>query len=422
MDRAIYNLIITILYIPYVCLILFRKVLNKEHKSKFKEKILFNNARRPNGYLFWFHAVSLGEFNSILPFIDFYLKKDEKFKFLITTTTLSSYNEYKKKFRDNNRVFHQFLPYDFGLLINNFLKNWRPDIVLFVDSEIWPNFIFEIKKKKLPFILLNGRITKKTFKKWFFFKNLSYDLFSSFSLCISSNKETAEYLKLLKAKNIKYFGNIKFCQSFENKTKNSTDQFNLLINKKTWCALSTHQDEELFCANVHRLIEKSKKNITTIIIPRHIDRINKIHFNLKKLNLNVQIKNESDSIREDAQIVLVNYYGSTLKYLDHFKQIFVGKSLVSRLKSVGGQNPIDAAKMGCKIYHGPYVYNFQEIYDYLDHNNFSEKIESVENLAEKLIANFEKNSEQNLDKIKKINIYSKQIFDNVIREYDKFIK
>ncbi len=111
-----------------------------------------------------------------------------------------------------------------------------------------------------------------------------------------------------------------------------------------------------------------------------------------------------------------------MKYLDHFKQIFVGKSLVSKLKNVGGQNPIDAAKMGCKIYHGPYVYNFQEIYDYLDHNDFSEKIESVENLAEKLVVNFEKNSEQNLEKIKKINIYSKQIFDNVIREYDKFIK
>ena len=111
-----------------------------------------------------------------------------------------------------------------------------------------------------------------------------------------------------------------------------------------------------------------------------------------------------------------------MKYLDHFKQIFVGKSLVTKLKGVGGQNPIDAAKMGCKIYHGPYVYNFQEIYDYLDRNNFSEKIESVENLAEKLIVNFEKNSEQNLEKIEKINIYSKQIFDNVIREYDKFIK
>ena len=177
MDRAIYNLIITILYIPYICLILFRKILNKEHKSKFKEKILFNNAKRPNGYLFWFHAVSLGEFNSILPFIDFYLKKDEKFKFLITTTTLSSYNEYKKKFRDNNRVFHQFLPYDFRLLINNFLKNWRPDIVLFVDSEIWPNFIFEIKKKSYLLFYLTEELQKKLLKNGFSLK-ISRTIFS----------------------------------------------------------------------------------------------------------------------------------------------------------------------------------------------------------------------------------------------------
>ena len=421
MERAIYNLIITILYIPYICLILFRKILNKEHKSKFKEKILFNNARRPNGYLFWFHAVSLGEFNSILPFIDFYLKKNEKCKFLITTTTLSSYNEYKKKFRDNNRVFHQFLPYDFGLLINNFLKNWRPDIVLFVDSEIWPNFIFEIKKKKLPFILFNGRITKKTFKKWFFFKSFSYNLFNSFSLCISSNKETTEYLKLLKAKNIKYFGNIKFCQSLENETKNSTDQFNLLTNKKTWCALSTHQDEELFCANVHKLIQKSKKNVTTIIIPRHIDRINKIHFNLKKLNLNIQIKNESDSIHEDAQIVLVNYYGSVIKYLNKIKQVFFGKSLLVKLKKVGGQNPIDAAKMGCHIFHGPYVYNFKEIYEYLDNQEISEEINKPEIFAEKLIKNFNSSFKENNKNQEKLNDYSNRIFKNVIEEYNKFI-
>ena len=177
MDRAIYNLIIIALYIPYICLILFRKILNKEHKLKFKEKILFNNTRRPNGYLFWFHAVSLGEFNSILPFIDFYLKKDEKFKFLITTTTLSSYNEYKKKFRDNNRVFHQFLPYDFGLLINNFLKNWRPDIVLFVDSEIWPNFIFEIKKKSYLLFYLTEELQKKLLKNGFSLK-ISRTIFS----------------------------------------------------------------------------------------------------------------------------------------------------------------------------------------------------------------------------------------------------
>ena len=104
----------------------------------------------------------------------------------------------------------------------------------------------------------------------------------------------------------------------------------------------------------------------------------------------------------------------------------MGKSLISSLAQMGGQNPIEAVKMGCKVYHGPYVYNFQEIYDYLDQNNFSEKISedrsrSAENLAEKLIDNFRENSKKNVNEIKKLNVYSKKIFDNVVGEYNKFI-
>ena len=427
MVEASYNFIITTIYLPYICVIFFRRFLKKEHVSKFKEKFLFTNSKRPEGYLFWFHAASLGEFNSILPIIEFFLKKNQKYKFLITTVTLSSYHEFKKKFDSSQRVFHQFLPYDSKLLVNNFLNNWRPDIVSFVDSEIWPNFILEIKKKKLPFVLLNARITKKTFQRWMFFKKFAYSLFNSFSSCIASSKESAKYLKLLKAKNIKYFGNVKFCTSFEEGKNNDSNQFDLIKNKKVWVALSTHDDEEYFCSTVHKLIEEVKKNIVTIIIPRHINRINKIYFKLTKLGLKIQIKNKDDVINENSKVVLVNYYGSAPKYLSHFKQVFIGKSLISSLAQMGGQNPIEAVKMGCKVYHGPYVYNFQEIYDYLDRNNFSEKISEdrsrgAENLAKKLIDNFRKDSKKSVNEIKEFNAYSKKIFNNVIGEYNKFIE
>ena len=353
MVEASYNFIITTIYLPYICVIFFRRFLKKEHVSKFKEKFLFTNFKRPEGYLFWFHAASLGEFNSILPIIEFFLKKNQKYKFLITTVTLSSYHEFEKKFDSSQRVFHQFLPYDSKLLVNNFLNNWRPDIVSFVDSEIWPNFILEIKKKKLPFVLLNARITKKTFQRWMFFKKFAYSLFNSFSSCVASSKESAEYLKLLKAKNIKYFGNVKFCTSFEEEKNNDSNQFDLIKNKKVWVALSTHDDEEYFCSTVHKLIERVKKNIVTIIIPRHINRINKIYSKLTKSGLKIQIKNKDDVINENSKIVLVNYYGSVPKYLGCFKQVFMGKSLISSLAQMGGQNPIEAIKMGCKVYHGP---------------------------------------------------------------------
>ena len=163
MLRVLYNILITIFYLPYFFIIIFRRFLGKEHKLKFREKILPQKINRPEGYLFWFHVASIGELRSILPFIDFFLKKNSKYNFLITTVTLSSFNELKKIYENNNRVFHQFLPYDSKSLIDNFFNNWKPDLVSFVDSEVWPNFFLKIKSKNLPFILLNARITKKKF-------------------------------------------------------------------------------------------------------------------------------------------------------------------------------------------------------------------------------------------------------------------
>jgi len=423
MAKLLYKLMVEAFYIPFVVLIFIRKFFGKEDKFKFKEKIFLNKKiRRPEGFLLWFHAASIGEFNSILPLIDFFLKEDKKYNILITTITLSSYNQLKKKYKNNNRIFHQFLPYDSIFLIGNFLKNWKPDVVSFVDSEIWPNFIFKIKKMKLPFVLLNARITKKTFSRWKILSYFASELFGSFTLSISSSKETAGYLNCLKARNIKYFGNIKFCSSIDKSKKFDNSQFNSIDKKKIWCAVSTHPGEEIFCANVHGIIKKSEDNILTIIIPRHINRIKKISSNLKKMGFKVQIKNENDLIDKQAEIVLINYYGSVLKYLGIGQQVFIGKSLNKKLEKVGGQNPIDAAKMGCHIYHGPYVYNFQEIYDYLDKEKFSEKINTPEVLAEKLTKNFSRNFEENAKDIDNLNVYSGEIFEKVINEYKNFIK
>ncbi len=427
MVRALYNFIIIIAFIPYILIIILRKYKGKEHPTKYKEKIFYNNFERPDGFLLWFHVASLGEFNSILPIIDFYLKKSDKYKFLITTVTLSSYTQFEKKFAHNKRVFHQFLPYDVGFLVKNFLDKWSPDIVSFVDSEIWPNFISQIKNREIPFILLNARITKKTFKRWMYFKRFAYEIFNSFTLCIASSNESEKYLNQLNVKNIKNFGNVKFCTRSEKDKIDDKNQFNSIKNKKVWVALSTHEDEELFCCNVQEKLEKADKDFVSIIIPRHIGRIKKIYTKLSNFNKKIQIKNENDNISEDAKIVLVNYYGLTSKYLNKFKQVFIGKSMIPSLSQVGGQNPIDAIKMGCKVYHGPFVYNFKEIYDYLDINNFSEQIsgnrsECVELLAKKIISDLEISSKSKMSKIEKFNIFSDRIFNNVIQEYDKVIK
>ena len=149
----LYKFLIFIFYLPYIVLIFLRKLIKKEHSHKYKEKIFLNKIIRPKGFLIWFHAASIGELKSILPWVEYYLKQNPNSYFLITTVTLSSYNEFERRFNSNKRVFHQFMPYDFNFLIENFFKNWRPDIASFVDSQICPNFIIKINKEKIPLIL-----------------------------------------------------------------------------------------------------------------------------------------------------------------------------------------------------------------------------------------------------------------------------
>ena len=421
MLKVFYNFLINFFYLPYLIIIFYRKIKNKEHEIKFKEKILPKNVVRPEGFLFWFHAASIGELNTIFPIIDFFLKKNKNFNFLITTVTLSSYNLFVKKYGNNIRVYHQFLPYDSNFLIKNFFKNWKPNIISFVDSEIWPNFFFKIKREGLPLVLLNARLTKKSFKRWSILKSFASEIFSSIKLSICSNKETSNYLNYFSVKNIKYFGNIKYCSALQNIYSINNIKTEEAKNSKIWCAISTHPGEEIFCAEVHKILSKSFKNLKTIIIPRHISRINDISDSLKKIGLKIQIKNENDKIDENKEIILINYYGSVLKYYENFKLIFIGKSLIKKLERDGGQNPIDAAKMGCFIFHGPYVSNFKEIYEHLNSEKISCEIKSRNDLAEKLINNFNDDFSVDNNKVIKLNKYSEEIFDKVIKEYENII-
>ena len=167
--RVLANLSFPILLI----LIFFRKILKKEHKKRYKEKIYpsyFNVIRKKNSKLIWFHAASIGEFQSILPIIK-ELNKNKDVEFLITTVTLSSSNLAEEEVKKFNNIHHRFFPFDVGFIIDKFLSSWKPNIIFLVDSEIWPNLILKANDKKIPIALINARITSKTFKRWMMFPN-----------------------------------------------------------------------------------------------------------------------------------------------------------------------------------------------------------------------------------------------------------
>ena len=246
------------------------------------------------------------------------------------------------------------------------------------------------------------------------FPKTAKNIFCLFDLCLSSSNETKNYLTKLNAKNIFFFGNIKFVNgTVDDATRKPLN----VISKdaKIWMAVSTHKNEEEFCLKTHLLLMKNLKNLTTIIAPRHINRVNIIKKLCEELNLTHQIFERKDNILEKKDVVIINSYGILSKFLSQVDSVFIGKSTNSKFKKVGGQNPIEAAKFGCRIYHGPYVYNFKEIYEILNKNTISFEVTNPNELANKLELDFKdrkNNKEKNTILIKEIeNITVNQTMD-----------
>jgi len=415
---------LTFFLFPLILIIIYlRSFFNKEDKYRYKEKIFssfFKANRNNNKKLFWFHVASIGELLSILPLIEEINFLNKNIEFLITTVTLSSANLLKKKLHTYSKIniTHRFFPLDVWHLSNNFLNEWKPDLVCFVDSEIWPNFLFDIKKKKIPLVLINGRVTKKTFNRWNIFPNFARKVFDNFDLCLACSNNSNNNLKRLKVRNLHNIGNLKF--SVKIKKENLSDASKkVLDNFKVWCAASTHEGEEMIILESQLEIKKIYKNILTIIIPRHINRISRIKKLTDKFNLKSQILNGNDVIDGDREILIINSFGVLFEYFNYCKNIFIGKSLIKKLELVGGQNPIEAAKHGCRIYHGPYVYNFKEVYDFFKSNGISEQINDGKDLAEKIIVNFRSSEEVNNQNLSFLSNYGDKILKQTIEELNK---
>ena len=363
-----YRILTNLILILSPLIIFIRLLKKKEHPKRFKEKFGFYTKKKFKGKLIWFHGASVGEILSIIPLIESLEKNKEINQILITTNTLSS-----SKILSNlklKKTIHQFFPIDTNYHTQKFLKYWKPSVAVFIDSEIWPNMITNIKKTPISLILMNARITDKSFKRWKLFKSYAKKIFFNFDICLSSSHKSKKYLKSLGAKNIKHVGNLKFTQSEKNITFLKNDLKKFFLSKRIWCASSTHNTEEFICANVHKKLKIKYKNLLTIIIPRHIHRTEEIINEMKKLNLNIHLHNSKNKIDKDTDIYLVNSFGQTKSFFKVCKTVFLGGSMIKH----GGQNPLEAARFGCKILHGPNVWNFDEIYDLLRKNKVSRKI------------------------------------------------
>jgi len=411
-----YRIVINLTLLISPLIIVYRILKKKEDPKRFLEKYTITKKKNSEGDLIWFHGSSVGEILSIIPLVEKYEKRKNIKKILITSNTLSSSKVIKKL--KLKKTFHQFFPLDSEFLVEKFLNYWKPKTVFFIDSEIWPNTLIKIKERNIPLILLNGRITKKSFEKWKKILSFSKKIFSKFDLCLGQNNQTCNYLKALGAKNIKKIGNLKFSQSSDElKNKSYSKIKNLFKNKNViLTAVSTHYGEELFCTKAYINLKKKFKNIILIIIPRHVHRSNEVKEELSSLGINIHLHSSNKAIKNSTDIYLVDTFGETKTFLKLSKIAFIGKSLSTN----GGQNPLEAARLGNRIIHGPNVENFTEVYDYLKKQGISSKIKSYKNL-EDLIVKFYKKKNYSQQIIKKLTYIGNEILLKNEKEINKYL-
>ena len=401
--------LIFILFSPLIFLI--RIILGKENPQRFLEKFCIYSKNPNFKKTIWLHGASVGEILSVIPIIK-ELEKNKKInKILLSSSTTSSaliFSKYKFK-----KTTHIYFPIDTNYLTNKFINYWNPKVAIFIDSEIWPNMFKNLEKNNIPIVLINGRITKKSFMRWMKFPSFAIKIFKKISLALPQNTETLKYLKILGVKKIKFVGNLKyFGQSKKFLDKSTKLKFK---NRLIFCAASTHFNEELFIGKLHKELKSKYKNLLTIIIPRHVNRSNSIINELESVNLNTVTRSSRQKISKTTDIYIVDTYGEATKFYELSKVTFLGGSLIKH----GGQNPLEPARLGNYILHGPNIQNFKEVYRMLSKLNVSKKANNINNMKKIIDRKIE--YKQNSKIIKKLNLIGINILKKNLTEINKFV-
>lgn len=356
MFLKIYNALITILY-PLVIkgYINKRKQIGKEDVARFNERVGRPKLPRPEGKLFWLHGASVGESVSMLPLINKILETYPDSHVMVTTGTVTSADVMQKRLPE--RAFHQFIPIDNPIFTTRFVRYWHPDVALWFESEFWPAVLTSIRRKNIPLILINGRISNKTFKRWQQFDFVCKELLSCFTMCLGQSEEDAYRLRVLGAKETACLGNLKYAGlPLPIDENNKKEMLKQIGDRKLWLASSTHDDEEIRLAKVHKRLKEKYSDLLTIIVPRHPNRGQEIAEEIKKLELSTALRSKGEKLNKTTDIYIADTIGEVGLWYDIAKIVFIGGSLIPH----GGQNFIEPSRVRDAVIVGPHMHNFTD--------------------------------------------------------------
>lgn len=348
----------------------------REDPQRFRERFGDASATRPDGPLVWLHASSVGESLSMLSLIERLRRERPEVVILMTSGTVSSARILENRLPPG--VIHQFVPVDRMSWVRRFLDHWQPDLVLWVESEFWPGVLSEVKRRAIPAMLMNARISARSWRGWRRAPWMIRRILQTFDLCMAQTELDAERLRDLGAVNIACPGNLKFAAEPLPADPDTLAALEAATAARPrWLAFSTHPGEEETIAAAHRILVRNLPDILTIIVPRHPARGPEIEKILAASSTPVSVRSRSQLLDKDIGFLLADTMGELGLFFRLTDIAFVGGSLVPH----GGQNPIEPARLGCAIVHGPHMENFLAIEGELNTAGASSVATTAEEIA-----------------------------------------
>jgi 3-deoxy-D-manno-octulosonic-acid transferase len=352
----------------------WRVTQGKEDPVRLDERFGFASRERPPGRLIWMHGASLGETLSLLPLVERFIQRGAEV--LVTSGTVASAQLLSARLPAG--AFHQYIPLDAPKFVDRFLDYWRPDIAIFAESELWPNMVSALRQRGVALVLANARISRQSAERWSRLPGAARKIFGALDLCLAQDSENAARFIGLGAPYVRIGGNLKYDVPPPPADPARLSEFNGAVGSRpAWAAVSTHDGEEELVLDAHCEIARQIPALLTVIVPRHPERGAEIVALAQARGLPVALRSRDGDPRPDTAIYVADTVGELGLIFRSVGVVFMGKSLAAG----GGQNPIEPAKLGCAVLHGPHVDNFSEVYGVLGAAKAAARVNDADALA-----------------------------------------
>ena len=369
-----YRTMVSVLEPAVLGLLYWRQRQGREDRTRLGERQGYPSRQRPKGHLIWVHGASIGETLSLLPVVE--RLTQQGLSVLVTSGTRTSASLIARRLPPG--AAHQFVPVDVPRYVRRFLDHWRPDLALVAESEIWPNTVMALDERGIPLVLVNARMSDRSFRRWQKMPRVIGSLLERFALCLAQTQEDAERLARLGAPRVLMAGNLKFDAAPPPADPRAVAQLSgLVAGRPLWLAASTHPGEDGVVVAVHRALAKRHPNLLTIIAPRHPHRGPEVAGIAEQAGLRAARRSEGMQPERGTDVYVADTVGEMGLFYRLSPVVLMGGTLVP----IGGHNPIEPAKLGSAILHGPHVHTAAEIYGAIDEARGALMVEDSATLA-----------------------------------------